>query len=69
MLNFTGINTPGEGINFGFNEIRNIVKNAAPVIQDRPIDVLVKFPTVRVEKYGKGISDSNFPIALRLGFH
>jgi hypothetical protein len=69
MLDITRISTQDERINFGFNEIRNIVKNTDPVIQDRPGDVLGKFPSARVEKYGKGVRGSNFPIALRLGFH
>ena len=69
MLNFTGNRAQYKRINFGFNEIRNIAKNAAPVIQDTPSDVLVKLPAVKVENYVKEIRGSNYPIALRLGFH
>jgi hypothetical protein len=63
MLKFTGQTTQGERINFGFNDIRHIVKDADLVILDKPGDVLVKFSTVEVEKYGKEIGDSNFPPA------
>jgi hypothetical protein len=63
MLKFTGQTTQGERINFGFNDIMHIVKDADLVILDRPREVLVKFSTVEVEKYGKEIGDSNFPPA------
>ena len=63
MLKFTGQTTQGDRINFGFNDIRHIVKDADLVILDRPREVLVKFSTVEVEKYGKEIGDSNFPPA------
>jgi hypothetical protein len=45
------------------------VKDDDLVIPDRSGDVLVKFSTLEVEKYGKEIGESNFPIASRLGYH
>jgi hypothetical protein len=69
MLDFPGKSTQGERINFGFNNIRHIVKDDDLVIPDRSGDVLVKFSTLEVEKYGKEIGESNFPIASRLGYH
>ena len=69
MINFTGKTIEGEKINFGFNDIRHIVKEDDLVILDRPGGVLVKFSTLEVEKYVKEIGDSNFPIASRLGYH
>ena len=69
MLRFTGQTTEGDKINFRFNDIRHIVKDDDLVILDRPGDVLVKFSTVEVEKYGKEISDSNFPPAVSLGYY
>ena len=70
MLNFTGKTMiKGERINFGFNDIRHIVKEDDLVILDGPSCILVKFSTVEVEKSRKEISDSNFPIASRLGYH
>jgi hypothetical protein len=53
MLNFTGETTQGERINFRFIDIKHIMKDADLVILDRPCEVLVKFSTVEVEKYGK----------------
>jgi hypothetical protein len=41
MLNFIGKTTQGERINFGFSDIRHIVKGADLVILDRPKEVLV----------------------------
>jgi hypothetical protein len=69
MLNFTGKTIEGEKINFGFNDIRRIVKEDDLVILNRPREVLVKFSTVEVEKYGEEIGESNFPISVRLGFY
>jgi hypothetical protein len=72
MLNFIGKTTQGERINFGFNDIRHIVKEADLVILDRPREVLVKFSTVEVENFGKEIGDSNYPqaaLAARLGYY
>jgi hypothetical protein len=72
MLNFSGKTIEGEKINFGFNDIRHIVKEDDLVILDRPKGVLVKFSTLEVEKDEKEISDSNFPLAAlaaRLGYH
>jgi hypothetical protein len=72
MLNFTGKTIEGERINFGFNDIRHIVKEDDLVILDNPREVLVKFSTVKVDKYEKDIGDSNYPpdaLASRLGFH
>jgi hypothetical protein len=72
MLNSIGKTTHGEKINFGYNDIRHIVKDADLVILDRPREVLLKFSTVEVEKFGKENGDSNFPpdaLAARLGFH
>ena len=69
MINFTGKTIEGKKINFGFNDIRHIVKEDDIMILDRPREVLVKFSTVEVEKVEKEISDSIFPIAVRLGFH
>ncbi len=63
MLNFTGKTPQGEIINFKFNEIRHIMKNADLVILERPRDVLVKFSTVEVKNYGKRNSDSYFRLA------
>ncbi len=59
MLKFTGETTQGDRINFKFDDIRHIVKDADLVILDRPCNVLVKFSTVEVEKYGKDIRGSN----------
>jgi hypothetical protein len=69
MLTFTGKTIEGERIIFGFNDIRHIIKEDDFVILDRPRDVIVKFSTVEVEKFGKEIGESNFPISVRLGFH
>jgi hypothetical protein len=72
MLNFSGETIHGERINFGLNDIKHIVRDADLVILDRPRDVIVKFSTVEVEKYGKEIGDSKFPLAAitaRLGYH
>jgi hypothetical protein len=72
MLNFTGKTIEGERINFGFNDIRHIVKEDDLVILDKPRGVLVKFSTLEVEKEEKEIRDSNFPpaaLAARLGYH
>jgi hypothetical protein len=69
MINFTGKTIEGEKINFGFNDIRHIIKEDDFVILDRPREVLVKFSTVEVEKVEKEVSDSNFPITVRLGFY
>ena len=55
MLTFTGKTIEGEKINFGFNDIRHIIKEDDFVILDRPRDVLVKFSTVEVVKFGKEI--------------
>jgi hypothetical protein len=59
----------GEKINFGFNDIRHIIKEDDFVILDRPSEVLVKFSTVEVEKFGMEIGESNFPIVARLGYY
>jgi hypothetical protein len=72
MPNFTGKTTQGERINFGFKDIRHNVKNNELVILDRSGDVFVKYSTVEVEKNGKEIIGSNFPLAAlvsRLGYH
>jgi hypothetical protein len=72
MLNFSGKTIEGERINFGFNDIRHIVKEDDLVILDRPRGVLVKFSTLEVEKDEKEIKDLNFPpaaLASRLGYH
>ena len=72
MLKFTGQTTQGDRINFGFNDIRHIVKDSDLVILDRPREILVKFSTVEVEKYGKEIGESNFlptAFAARLGYY
>lgn len=69
MIKFTGETTQGERINFGFYEIRHILKDADLVILDRPDDARVKFSTVEVDKYGKELIGAKFPIAGRLGFH
>jgi hypothetical protein len=72
MLNFSGKTIEGERINFGFNDIRHIVKEDDLVILDRPRGVLVKFSTLEVEKDEKEIEDLNFlpaGLASRLGYH
>jgi hypothetical protein len=72
MLNFKGKTIEGERINFGFNDIRHIVREDDLVILDRPGGVLVKFSTVEVEKVEKELSDSIFPpaaLAARLGYY
>ncbi len=72
MLNFSGKTIEGERINFGFNDIRHIVKEDDIVILDRPRGVLVKFSTLEIEKEEKEIKDSDFPPAAlvsRLGYH
>jgi hypothetical protein len=53
MFKLTGKTEYGETINFKFNEIRHVVKEADLVILSRPRDVLVKLSTVEVEKHGK----------------
>jgi hypothetical protein len=55
MLTFTGKTIEGKRINFGFNDIRHIIKEDDFVILDRPRNVLVKFSTVEVEKFGMEI--------------
>jgi hypothetical protein len=50
MFKLTGKTEYGEIINFRFNEIRQIMKEADLVILDRPRDVLVKFSTIEVKK-------------------
>jgi|WetSurMetagenome_2_1015567.scaffolds.fasta_scaffold193601_2 hypothetical protein len=69
MPNFTWNSTQYKIINFEFNETRNIAKNSAPVIQDKPSDLSVKFPAGKMEKHVKKIRGSDSPIVLRLGFH
>lgn len=69
MLEFTGKTTQGERITFGFNDIRNILRDADLVILDRPKDILVKFSTVEVDSFGREIRETDFPISGRLGFH
>ena len=72
MLTFTGKTIEGERISFGFNDIRHIIKEDDFVILDRPREVLVKFSTVEVEKFGKEIGESDFPpaaLAARLGYY
>jgi hypothetical protein len=53
MFKLTGKTEYGEIINFKFNEIRHVVKEADLVILGSPRDVLVKLSTVEVEKNGK----------------
>jgi hypothetical protein len=69
MINFSGKTVQGERINFGFNNIRHIVKEDDLVILDRPDYIFVKLSTIEVEKYGKEIRGSNYPISTRLGYH
>jgi hypothetical protein len=69
MLTFSGKTTQGERINFGFNDIRNIVKDNDIVILDKPRDVRVKFSTIEVEEYDKEIRGSSFPMVARLGYY
>jgi hypothetical protein len=69
MLKFTGKTIEGERINFGFNDIRHIIKEDDFVILERPSEIIVKFSSIEVEKVEKEVSDSNFPLAVRLGFH
>jgi hypothetical protein len=72
MLKFTGKATQEERINFGFNDIRNIVKQDDNATQDRPDDVLVKFSTIEIDKNETENGGSVFPLAAlaaRLGYH
>jgi hypothetical protein len=69
MLNFTGKTIEGERINFGFNDIRHIIKEDDLVILETPREIIVKFSSIEVEKYGNEIRGSNFPLAARLGFY
>jgi hypothetical protein len=72
MLKFTGKTIEGERINFGFNDIRHIIKEDDFVILERPSEIIVKFSSIEVEKVEKEDSDLIFPLAAlaaRLGFH
>lgn len=69
MLRFSGQTTQGDRINFRFNDIRHIVKDEDVVVLDRPDKVIVKFSSLKVEKYEKEIRGSDFPLVVRLGFH
>jgi hypothetical protein len=69
MLRFSGQTTQGDRINFRFNDIRHIVKDEDVVVLDRPDKVIVKFSSLKVEKYDKVIRGSDFPLVVRLGFH
>jgi hypothetical protein len=50
MFKLTGKTEYGEVINFRFNEIRQIVKEADLVLLDRPREAFVKLSTVEVVK-------------------
>ena len=63
MLKFTGKTIEGERINFGFNDIRHIIKEDDFVILERPSEIIVKFSSIEVEKVEKEVSDSVFPLA------
>jgi hypothetical protein len=67
MLKFTGKTIDGEKINFGFNDIRHIVKEDDLIILDRPGCVLVKFSTLEMEKYGREIGGSNLSPSVSQG--
>jgi hypothetical protein len=69
MLRFSGQTTQGDRINFRSNDIRHIVKDEDVVVLDRPDKVIVKFSSLKVEKYDKVIRGSDFPLVVRLGFH
>ena len=69
MLDFPRKSTQGERINFGFYDIRNIVKDNKLVNLNRLSETIVKFSNFKNEKCRMELRGSDYPLILRLGFY